>query len=46
MPAALLDSQFAILEEPDASEALSIDIAPDPDKVVETAYAALKNAAG
>jgi gluconokinase len=41
MPATLLDSQFAILEEPDSGEALRIDIAPDSGQVIEAACAAL-----
>ncbi len=35
MPAALLDSQFATLEEPDASEAIRVDASLDPNSIVD-----------
>lgn len=40
MPAALLDSQFATLEEP--SDALSVDIGPPPAAIAATIRTALK----
>ena len=39
MPASLLDSQFATLEEP--RDALSIDIAPEPPAIAATIRSAL-----
>ena len=42
MPLSLLDSQFAALEPPTASEGLSVDIEPPISAITETILAALK----
>lgn len=42
MPASLLDSQFAALEELDSDEdGVKVDVGPDPDVIVRNALAAL-----
>lgn len=41
MPTSLLDSQFAILEEPSAEEALTISVEPTPEAIVEDVLAGL-----
>jgi carbohydrate kinase (thermoresistant glucokinase family) len=42
MPPSLLDSQFATLEKPGPDErAMTVDAGQEPDKIVETALAAL-----
>ena len=41
MPTSLLDSQFAILEEPPSEEALTISVEPTPEAIVEDVLANL-----
>jgi carbohydrate kinase (thermoresistant glucokinase family) len=44
MPPSLLDSQFATLEKPGPDErAMTVDAGQEPDKIVETALAALRS---
>jgi gluconokinase len=42
MPQALLDSQFAVLEEPGADEpSVTVDVGPPPQAIVDAVLAAL-----